>query len=144
VLGGLVVSVTTDGFICNVQDLESKISENFLFSEFKNIRMMLSDNNTALELKSGGKGIIAWTTRGQLGLESKIIATTGIQHRVFDGKDQMLKGFISIFKSENKTIEYVQGRLRSASDIYKKGGHVTMVRRDQLFRMHFDNRRILE
>jgi len=47
-------------------------------------------------------------------------------------------------KTENKTLEFVQSSLRSASDIYKKGGHVTMNYRDQLFRMHFDNRRLLE
>jgi hypothetical protein len=56
----------------------------------------------------------------------------------------MLKSFISTMKTENKTIEFVQSRLRSASDIYKRGGHVTMVRRDQLFRMHYDNRRQLD
>jgi len=127
-----------------VKDLESKILENFLFLEFKKIRMKLSADNTALELKSEGRGIIAWTTRGQLGIESKIIATTGIQHRVFAGKEAMLKCFLEVVKSENKTIEYVQGRLRSASEIYKRGGHVTMESRDQLFRMHFDNRRVLE
>jgi transposase len=47
-------------------------------------------------------------------------------------------------KTENKTLEFVQSSLRSASDIYKKGGHVTMNYRDQLFRMHFDNRRQIE
>jgi hypothetical protein len=57
--GGLVVSVTTDGFICDVKDLEGKVSEKFLFSEFKGIRMKLSRDNTALELKSGGRGILA-------------------------------------------------------------------------------------
>jgi hypothetical protein len=56
----------------------------------------------------------------------------------------MLKCFLETVKSENKTVEYVQGRLRSASEIYKKGGHVTMERRDQLFRMHYDNRRVLD
>jgi hypothetical protein len=141
---GLVVSVTTDGFITSVDQLENKISDNYLFSEFKKIRMKLSDNNLGLELKSKGKGIIAWSTRGQLGIESKIIATTGFQHRVYDGKNELLKGFLDTVKSENKTIEFIQTRLRSATDIYKKGGHVTMIRRDQLFRMHFDNRRVLE
>lgn len=38
----------------------------------------------------------------------------------------------------------MQGSLRSASDVYKKGGNVTMKYRDQLFRMHFDNRRLLQ
>lgn len=46
-------------------------------------------------------------------------------------------------KSDTKSVEYLQSRLRSASDIYKTGGHVTMVFKDQKFRMHFDNRRLL-
>lgn len=143
-LGGKVVSVTTDGFITNLDNLEQQISDNFLFLEFKKIRQMLSGDNTGLETKSFGKGIVAWSTRGQLGIDSKIIATTGIQHKAFQGKDDMLKWFIDTMKSESRTLEFVQGRLRSASDIYKRGGHVTMIKRDQLFRMHYDNRRVLE
>jgi hypothetical protein len=56
----------------------------------------------------------------------------------------MLELFINTMKTEHKTIEYVQSRLRSASDIYKKGGQVVMVKKDQLFRMHFYNRRVLQ
>jgi hypothetical protein len=51
--------------------------------------------------------------------------------------------FTDTFKSDDKTLEYIQSRLRSATDIYKHGGHVTMVYRDQLFRMHYDNKRVL-
>ena len=143
-LGGLVVSVTTDGFITNTDDLENRISDNYLFGEFKKIRFRLSEDNSGLELKNFGKGILAWSTRGQLGIGSQVIATTGFQHRVYGNKAELMKGFLDTLKSENKTIEFIQSRLRSASDIYKKGGHVTMQRRDQLFRMHFDNRRVLE
>lgn len=46
-------------------------------------------------------------------------------------------------KSESKALEYVQSSLRSASEIVKSGGHVTMKYRDQIFRMHYDNRRVL-
>lgn len=56
----------------------------------------------------------------------------------------MLKVFTETFFSENKTIEYFQSRLRSAKDVYKNGGHVTMVYKDQQFRMHFYNKRVLE
>lgn len=143
-LQGTVVSVTTDGFITNISDLEEKISKNFLFAEYKKIRQSLAGDDTGLELKSKGVGIIVWTTRGQLGIESKIIATTGIQHRLFQGKSDMLKTFIATMKTGRRTLEFVQSRLRSATDIYKQGGHVTMVRRDQLFRMHYDNRRVLD
>jgi hypothetical protein len=44
------VSVTTDGFISNVANLESKISNAFLLKEFKTIRMRLSSDYLALEL----------------------------------------------------------------------------------------------
>lgn len=56
---GKVVSVTTDGFITDIPELESKLSKNYLFGEFKKIRHSLSGDNTGLELKNEGKGIIA-------------------------------------------------------------------------------------
>jgi hypothetical protein len=51
--------VTTDGFITNLKDLERKISGNYLFGGFKKIRLQLSEDDTGLEVKSSGKGIIA-------------------------------------------------------------------------------------
>jgi hypothetical protein len=63
---------------------------------------------------------------------------------VYNTKEEFLKGFIGVLKSETKTLEFRQSRLRSATEIYVKGGHVTMVHKDQIFRMHFDNRRVLE
>lgn len=53
------MSVTTDGFVTNISDLEGKISGNYLFGEFKKIRLFLSEIDTGLELKNEGKGIIA-------------------------------------------------------------------------------------
>jgi hypothetical protein len=47
-------------------------------------------------------------------------------------------------KTDSKEIEYIQTRLRSATDIYKQGGHVTMVYKDQSFRLHYDNKRLLD
>jgi hypothetical protein len=143
-LEGLVVSVTTDGFITNIVDLENKISEKYLFSEFKQIRKLLSDDDTGLELKNEGRGMLAWTTRGQLGIESNIKATTGLQHNVYNSKEDLLVTLTEVFKSDGKTLEYIQSRLRSATEIFKKGGHVTMVYKDQHFRMHFDNKRVIE
>jgi hypothetical protein len=58
-LGGVVVSVTTDGFITDIGQLEDKISDKFLLSEYKKIREYLSDDNAALELKTEGRGMIA-------------------------------------------------------------------------------------
>lgn len=58
-------------------------------------------------------------------------------------KQDLVDKFTQVLKSESKSMEYIQARLRSASDIYKQGGHVTMVYKDQQFRMHFDNRRLI-
>lgn len=58
-LGGEVVSVTTDGFITNVENLELKISRCYLVSEYKRIRLDLSGDDTGLEVKSSGRGVMA-------------------------------------------------------------------------------------
>ena len=60
---------------------------------------MLSGDETGLEEKSSGKRIIAWTTRGQLGFESKIIATTAFHSNVCPLKEDLLALFVKIFKS---------------------------------------------
>lgn len=49
--------------------------------------------------------------------------------------------FKEILSTDEKSLEYVQSSLRSAKDIYKDGGHVTMIYKDQLFRLQYDNRR---
>ena len=82
-MGGKVVSITTDGFITDVTDLEPKIKEGFLLNEYREIRGELSGDKQALELKSSGYGVMAWSTRGQIGCESKILATTGFQHKKY-------------------------------------------------------------
>jgi len=143
-LKGKVVSVTTDGFITNIEGLESKILDknDSLIKEFKKLRFELSDDDSGLEIKNSGKGIISWTTRGQLGKESKIKATTGFQSRNYTliELDTLFK---DILKRDDKSLEYVQSSLRSAIDLYKEGGHVTMVYKDQIFRLQYDNRRII-
>lgn len=59
-LGGKVVSVTTDGFITNIADLENQlISKGSLIREYKEIRSSLCGDDKALELKSSGVGIIS-------------------------------------------------------------------------------------
>jgi hypothetical protein len=58
-LGGLVVSVTTDGFLTNIKDLDEKLMSKYLYGEFKNIRLKLANENIGLELKNRGKGIMA-------------------------------------------------------------------------------------
>lgn len=145
-LEGKVISCTTDGFITNIDDLENKIGNlkvNTFIKLYQKIREDLSNNPTSLELKHKGEGIISWSTRGQFSLNSGIAATTGFQRRQFDPSyiEVLFKNKLS---SEDKTLEFIQQRLRSALDIYRKGGHVTKTYSDRLFRLHFDNRRIIE
>jgi len=49
--------------------------------------------------------------------------------------------FKEVLKSNVKHLEFTQKRLRGAKDIFKNGGHVTPVYKDQVFRMFHDNRR---
>ena len=44
---------------------------------------------------------------------------------------------------KTKSFEFIQTRLRSANEIFRKGGHVTRIYSDRNFRMHYDNRRIV-
>ena len=57
-LSGKVVSVTTDGFIANIENLESKLS-GFLIKSYQQIRKELSGDETSLELKCEGVGVLA-------------------------------------------------------------------------------------
>lgn len=45
--------------------------------------------------------------------------------------------------NKSKEIEYINTSLRSGLDIYKHGGHVTRVYRDQRFRLFNDGRRCI-
>jgi len=144
--GGLIVSVTTDGFITNIEDLESvmvkDISSFSLFKEYKKMRNSLSGNNLGLEIKKTTKGVVSWTTRGQFSKVGELKASTGFQTKSynFDELDLIFKNTLN---SPDKTISFIQTSLRSALDIYKKGGHVTPTYSDRVFRMWYDNRRCL-
>jgi hypothetical protein len=63
-LKGRVVSVTTDGFITDIEDLENKIINlkgrgKTLIGEYKKMRKDLLNDDAALEVKKSGKGIIS-------------------------------------------------------------------------------------
>jgi F0F1-type ATP synthase beta subunit len=63
-LGGTIVSVTTDGFITNVDDLENKLlnlpeDSIKLLNIYRDMRFRLSGNLESYELKNKGKGIIS-------------------------------------------------------------------------------------
>lgn len=46
--------------------------------------------------------------------------------------------------SKNKEIVYLNHRLRSSLDVFKHGGHVTSVYKDQVFRLFYDNKRVIQ
>lgn len=144
-LGGRVVSVTTDGFITNLDKLEDKLltlpKERILFLNlYREIRKDLGFEEMAYEEKNKGKGIISWCTRGQLGIGSNIKATTGFQTQGFN-KDILTECFIDAMDSSEKHLEFIQKSLRGGNEIYKKGGHVTMVYKERKFNLLYDNRR---
>lgn len=144
-LKGSIVSVTTDGFITDIENLEEKILELpndrlNLLNIYKKSRVNLSNISNALEIKKEGKSIFSWTTRGQFSLDSKIMAATGFQRNLFN-LNEIEELFENTMNSNNKEIVYINHRLRSALEIFKKGGHVTSVYKDQVFRLVFDNRR---
>ena len=144
-LGGRVVSVTTDGFITDLVDLENKLltlpeEDTILFTKYRNLRFELANESNALEVKSSGRGILSWSTRGQLGIESTMVAATGFQRLGYE-KRELLELFKSTLNSKEKFFEYTRKSLRSAKDIFKKGGNVTVTLKDQAFRLFYDNRR---
>lgn len=98
---------------------------------------------TALELKVGGKGVISWTSRGQLGLECGMTATTVLKrYKTSEVERQnIISQFKEILKTKDKQVEFIYKSLRGAKDIYDKGDHVSTVLKDQTFRLHHDNRR---
>ena len=62
-LGGKVVSVTTDGFLTNLENLEEKVVNlpkgNSLFKLYRKARLELSGDETGLELKKRGINILS-------------------------------------------------------------------------------------
>lgn len=147
-LGGQIVSVTTDGFITDIEDLESKLlmlpeeSTTFL-RMYKDLVKDLSDGSIkdCLELKNtDNEGIISWTTRGQYGIGSLIKATTGFQSQQIERR-RLVDEFTKTISSPDKSFSFIQQSLRQANEIYKKGGHVIMNYADRNYKLTFDNKR---
>lgn len=154
-LNGKIVSVTTDGFITDVEDLESKIlalgNENqHCLNLYRKVRKLLTTfdgeekyNESGLEIKNvEEQGLISWKTRGQLGFTNGgISAATGFQLKYLD-KQFIIDEFTKYLTSdETKFLEYIQTSLRSATDIYKYGGHVTVTYKDRKYGLYFDDKR---
>lgn len=139
--GGDVISCTTDGFITNLQGLEKLNGyEVGVFSKVYSLaRLRLSGKNELLELKHiENTGLISWSTRGQLGLEGKIRAMTGYQVTI--QSQELVEKVLDVMHGD-KTLPFVQFSLRSAKDIYQKGGNVTAKLQEKVLNMKHDNRR---
>lgn len=144
-LGGQIVSCTTDGFITDIENLEDKINatEGSLLREYQNIRVSLSGDKSALEVKTSVKGILQWTTRGQLSLgneKTPVSAATGYQ------KSRNHQENVSLIKTAmtngNKVL-FLQKELTGAKDLYNTNKHVSMVTSKRNFRTVFDSKRIV-
>lgn len=121
-LGGTVLSVTTDGFVTNIKDLESNLlslnkkkNDIPLFTLYRKLREDLSNNPEALENKKKASGMLSWATRGQLGIDADINATTGFQRSDYT-KKELITHFKGVLASKEKEFEYIQTRLRGAKD----------------------------
>jgi len=153
-LGGDVISCTTDGFVCDIENLENTIIESFevkntILEKYRNIRINLSGDASALEVKTSVKGIIQWTTRGQLSLESipneydkmiPISAATGYQ-KVRDHQENV--NVVEHAMSSNNKVLFLQKQLTGALDLYKTGSHVSMKSSQRTFRTIFDSKRFV-
>lgn len=144
-LGGKLVSVTTDGFITILVDLENKLltlpeEDIILLLKYRLLRTDLSGVCDALEVKTHGRGIISRTTRGQQGIEGDVAGATGLQKKGYDKKEltTLLK---KTLKDSLNLFEFIRSSWRSAKDIFTKGGHVKEVLKDKTFRLFYENRR---
>lgn len=74
--------------------------------------------------------------------EGGMSAAAGFQAR-FLNKNFLIDEFYRIMKQPigNKEIEYIQSGLRSATDIYKRGGQVVATYKDRKYSLNYDNKR---
>jgi len=86
--------------------------------------------------------MISWATRGQFSYDGNIKATTGLQRNNYT-KDELRALLHDTFNTSGKSLEYIQRTLRSGLDILKEGGSVTTVYKDKIFRMYYDNRKVM-
>jgi hypothetical protein len=70
------------------------------------------------------------------------MAATGFQKGAAS-LSEVQRLFLEKLKSDDKSLLFLRSSLRSALDIYKEGGHVTRTYSDQIFRIMYDNKRII-
>jgi len=158
-LGGKITAVTTDGFVSNIPDLENKImmydqenniQDSFL-NKYRETRMLLSGEPEGLEVKTNVRGIIQWTTRGQISVnhtdptlnnyQVPIAAMTGFQKYHFPHQEN-LDNITKVIGRGNKLL-YLSKRLAGALDSYKNKTQVSMLAHLAKFRTIFDCKRIV-
>ena len=143
--GGKIVSCTTDGLLTNLPNIINELDyDSKLLKMYADLREKLSGSRDILEIKGTTEGIISWSVRGQLALStnSKISAMTGFQPRNYSHKERV-DLLLNAFNKEDYEINFGQKTLRKVVDIYKHGGHVTNKVTEKVFRVVYDNRRVI-
>jgi len=153
-LGGKVTAVTTDGFVCDIENLEEKLIQrlypNSFLLDYQEIRDILSKNRESLEIKTTVDGIMQWSTRGQLSIDNSnsIAAMTGYQKYHLKHQENVQK--VSAVIGNGNKISYLQTRLTGALDnyqngslIFKEGPGVSMNSTLSNFKTIFDTRRVI-
>lgn len=133
-----------------IKDLEREISGiNILplLNMYRNIRLELSGNPESLEVKTTVKGIIQWTTRGQVSILNEetdpvIAALTGFQKREVSSHNELVNLVENTMKNGNK-LKFLQKSLTGALDNYKYNKHVSMICSLRNFKTIFDCKREL-
>jgi len=158
-LKGTICSVTTDGFVTDIPDLENKVLEylkehkikNSFLHKYREARNKLSGNSEALEVKTTVRGLAQWTTRGQISMnhtdpalnnyEIPIAALTGFQKRGLM-HDQVKKLVVNSLNTNNQIL-FMQTLLTGASENYKLGQNVSMLSSLRKYRTVFDTKRLI-
>jgi hypothetical protein len=154
-LGGKVTAVTTDGFVTDIPNLEEKLLENLeedsFLKQYRDIRLLLSGDPSALEVKTSVRGLIQWTTRGQLSYNHTdpdlnnyripIAAMTGFQKYHFTQEENIKNVSEVIGKGNN--IQFYQRSLSGALQLYKENENVSMVSTLRKFKTVFDTKRLI-
>lgn len=78
--------------------------------------------------------------------ENGILSITGFQARRYDRKfilDELSTRIENKSGNEERVFDFVQQGLRSATDIYKEGGHLQTTYKDRKYSLDYDNKRCI-
>src|SRR6267154_5703050 len=119
--------------------------KNSFLLDYRKIRDELSGNSEALEIKTSVRGLIQWSTRGQLSLKSEsgvnISAMTGFQKYHFD-YDELLENVSGKLRNGNLLL-FLQKQLSGAKFTHDNDCHVSMMSSQRKFRTIFDTKRLI-